>query len=143
MSTQSNLTVRVVHRFNASAERVFDSWLNPEKAGKWLFATPEGQMVRAEIDARVGGSFCFTDRRDGKDVDHVGEYLEIDRPRRLVFTFRVPEYSADSTQVSIDIVPLATGCELTLIHEGVYPHYASRTEEGWAAILARLEATIS
>lgn len=97
-------------------------------------------MVRAEIDARVGGKFVFTDRRDGVDVEHTGEYLEIERPRRLVFTFAVPQFSAESTRVSIDIVPLETGCELTLTHEGVLPDYVTRTEAGWGMILDNLAA---
>ena len=48
MSDQATTTVRVKHRFTASPERLFDAWLDPEKARRFLFATPTGQMVRAE-----------------------------------------------------------------------------------------------
>jgi hypothetical protein len=33
--------------------------------------------MRAEIDARGGGSLLFVARRDGEDTDHIGKYLEI------------------------------------------------------------------
>ena len=140
MSDQATRTVRVTHRFTASPERVFDAWLDPERARRFLFATPTGQMVRAETDPRVGGQFTFTDRRDGQDVIHTGEYLEIDRPRRLVFTFAVLTYSSVVTRVTIEIVPLDSGCELTLTHEGVLPEYAERGVEGWSRILDGLAA---
>lgn len=143
MSTAPRVTVRVTRRFNASAERVFDAWLDPQKACKFLFATPTGEMVRTEIDAHVGGAFCIVDRRNGEDVEHTGEYLEIDRPRRLVFTFAVPKYSPVITKVIIDILQQGTGCELTLTHENVPPEYATRNEAGWTGILATLAATLS
>ncbi len=128
--------VRVTRRFSASADRVFDAWLDPKRASRWLFATPTGTMVRAEVDARVGGKFAFVDRRDGEDVEHVGEYLEIKRPRRLVFTLRVPKYTSDTTRVSIDILPVeGSGCVLTLTHEGVSDEMAPRVQEGWGKIL--------
>ena len=78
MTTTADGKIRITRRFNASIERVFDAWLDPEKAGKWLFATPTGKMVRVEIDPRVGGSFNIT-RRESEDIEHVGTYLEIDR----------------------------------------------------------------
>jgi uncharacterized protein YndB with AHSA1/START domain len=136
------VTIPVSRRFDASAERVFDAWLDADRAGRWLFAAPDGRMVRAEIDARVGGSFAFVDRRDGEDVEHVGEYLEIDRPRRLAFTFAVPKFSPLVTRVTIDIVPLAAGCELTLTHEEVLPEYGEGSKAGWTMILDGLAATI-
>jgi uncharacterized protein YndB with AHSA1/START domain len=142
MSTQDRATVRVTHRFSASAERVFDAWLDPAKARKFLFTTPTGQMVRAEIDARVGGAFCFVDRREGEEVEHSGEYLEIDRPRRLVFSFVVPKYSKEITRVTIEIVPEGSECTLALTHEGVLPEWAKPTEGGWGGILEGLAATL-
>src|ERR1700694_1259611 len=106
MTAENPGPVTVTRRFDFPIERVFDAWLDPVRAGKFLFATPTGKMVRVEIDARVGGAFTFTDRRDGEDVEHIGTYLEIDRPRRLVFTFAVPKYSGQFTRVSIDLKPL-------------------------------------
>jgi uncharacterized protein YndB with AHSA1/START domain len=141
MNAPTSVNLRVTRQFTASAERVFDAWLDPQKAGLWLFATPTGQMVKVEIDARVGGKFNFTDRRNGEDIEHVGEYLEIDRPRRLVFTFMVPKFSQVSTRVTVEIAPVGNGCELTLTHEGVLPEWKSQTESGWTTLLGKL-ATI-
>jgi uncharacterized protein YndB with AHSA1/START domain len=70
-------------------------------------------------------------------VEHFGEYLEIDRPRRLVFTFSVDRHEPDGDRVAIDIVPLETGCELTLTHEmkPEWAEYADRTEQGWTGMI--------
>ncbi len=134
--------VQVTRRFSASAERVFDAWLDPNTVGKWLFATPTGKMSKVKIDARVGGSCLIVEQRDGTDVEHIGEYLEIDRPRRLVFTLKVPKYSVESTKVTVEIRALESGCELTLIHEGVLPDYIASTTSGWNMILDQLAATL-
>jgi uncharacterized protein YndB with AHSA1/START domain len=142
--TQPPLVVRVTRRFAASAERVFDAFLDPEKAGRFMFATATGQMVRAEVDPRVGGRYLFIDRRPEGDAEHFGEYLEIDRPRRLVFTFSVDRASTEADRVAIDIVPLETGCELTLTHEmkPEWADYAARTEQGWTGMIEGLARTL-
>jgi len=134
------LTVR--HTFACSPDRVFDAWLDSSVACRWLFATPDGQNVRSDIDPRPGGSFVITDRRAGEDVEHQGTYLEIDRPRRLVFSFSVPKYSSVVTTVTVDLVRVPTGCEVTLVHEGVLPEWASSTEQGWRDLLARLDGLL-
>lgn len=141
MTLEQRIIVRVTHRYHATAERVFDAWLDPAFAAKWLFATETGEMVRAEIDARVGGVFTFVDRRDGEDVEHTGTYLEMARPHRLVFTFGIPAASPDFDLVTIDIVAHGTACELTLVHEmkPEWSEYVDRTQTGWANILRGLE----
>jgi uncharacterized protein YndB with AHSA1/START domain len=142
MTSPVTVQVQVTRRFSASAERVFDAWLDAACAAKWLFATPTGEMVRAEIDPRVGGTFVLTERRDGVDTLHTGEYLEIDRPRRLVFTFGVPQYAPDFTPVTVEIAPLDSGCELTLTNDGIPEAYAAPTRGGWTKILDGLAAML-
>ena len=144
MSTAAR-TLQVSHQYRASIERVFDAWLDPITAGQWLFSTPTGEIVRMEIDARVGGRFVIVEKRDGVDVEHTGENLEIDRPRRLVFTFGVPTYDPTySTTVTLDLVTTSDGgCILTLTHEGVNQDYWTQTGNGWTTMLANLDATVN
>ena len=144
-SDDASATLRVERRFAASAERVFDAWLDPAIARAWLFAAAGGRIVRAETDPRVGGRFVFVDRRDGGDVEHVGEYLEIDRPRRLAFTFGVPAFGPEFDVVTIDIVEDGDGCRLTLTHAmtpAIHAEWSERTREGWTTMLAALAATL-
>ncbi|HEX2100782.1 MAG TPA: SRPBCC domain-containing protein, partial [Candidatus Synoicihabitans sp.] len=144
MKPEKLITIAVTHRFSASAERVFDAFLDPRKAAQFMFVTEGGEIVRCDIDPRVGGKFVITDRRQGEDVAHEGEYLEIERPRRLVFTITVKKYSADVGRVEIAIKPLDEGCELTLTQRlsADWIERKSGIEAGWKGILVGLERTL-
>lgn len=144
MKTGSKPIVHLSHRFSAPPERVFDAWLSPEMIGKWMFgpALRDEEIVRLVIDARAGGQFSFVVRRQGAEIDHVGEYLEIERPRRLAFTWGIA--GSDSSRVSVEIAPADNGSKLTLTHE-LHPdwaEYAERTEAGWTKMLAALAKTL-
>lgn len=134
--------VRVVRRFAHAPEKVFDAWLDPVIARKFLFATDTGEIVCCELDARVGGKFTITDRRNGEEVEHTGDYLVIDRPTRLQFRFAVPKYSSEYGLVTIEIKPEAGGCELTLIAERVLPEFVERTRNGWTKLLQGLDGQL-
>lgn len=143
MKAEKSVMVQVTHYYNAAPDRVFDAWLDAKTAAKFLFATPTGQMVRAETDPHVGGTYTFTDRRDGVDVVHTGTYLEIDRPRRLVFTFSAD--GSDGGRVSVEIVPDGSGTRLTLSQElkPEWVEYAKQSEEGWSGILEGLAKVLA
>jgi uncharacterized protein YndB with AHSA1/START domain len=138
----SGPTVLTVTRdFAAPATRVFDAWLDPADAARFLFATPDGEMIRCEIDPRVGGSFTLTERRATGDAEHRGRYLEINRPHRLVFLFAATPAEEDEwTRVAIDIVDTGSGCTLTVTHEmdPQWAAYEAQTRKGWTTILESL-----
>ena len=133
--------ITVTHRFAAPAERVYGAWLDRETARRFLFTTATGEVVRCDIDARVGGKYTIVDRRNGEDIRHEGMYVELDRPRRIAFTLRVPKYSANEDRVTIDIKPLGQGCELTLTTQTA-DEWADDTQRGWAMILDVLDETL-
>ena len=127
--------IRVVGRFDAPPDRVFGAWLDPAMAGTWLFATASRPMARVQIDPRVGGSFRLLERSGGTDVEYRGRYVEIDPPRRLVFTLAMKSSPEAATRVIAEIVPRKRGCELKLTHENVPPDHATRIEGRWAGML--------
>jgi uncharacterized protein YndB with AHSA1/START domain len=151
----SEVVVRVTHRYSAPAERVFDAWLTPGQAARFLFRTRTGNVMQCEITPEVGGGFTVTDRRptsDGDesvfDVVHLGKYVEIQRPHRLVFDFSVLTYgSDDSTRVTVEVQPLGPmASEVTLSHNLGHGAHAKQLEEatrkGWNTMLATLEREI-
>lgn len=144
MTKTATQTIIVTHRFDASPERVFDAWMDPDRMRRFLFATASGEIIKVEVDPRLGGGFVVVDRRpDMGDVEHYGRYVEVDRPRRLAFDFALSADMQDSTRVTLDIRPMGEGCELTLTHDGVWADYAERTEGGWTTILGGLEKAVS
>jgi uncharacterized protein YndB with AHSA1/START domain len=135
--------VRVTQRYAAPPARVFDAWLDPGVAGQWLFATASRPLAHVEIDAHVAGSFCLVDRRDPADrTRYTGEYVEIVRPRRLVFTLSTTKHPHVDTRVTVEIAPLSKGCELTVFHENVPPEDAEHMEGRWSGALYGLGATL-
>ena len=130
---EQGINARVSRRFRTSPQRVFDAWLDSRIAGKWLFATA--------IDACAGGWFYIVERRHGENVEHIGEYLEIVRPHRLVFTLSVEKYSLDFERVTVAFDARGTGCELTLTHK-TKAELARQVSHGWMRMLEGLAAVL-
>jgi uncharacterized protein YndB with AHSA1/START domain len=143
----AKIEARVSHHFKARPERVYDAWLDPDQVREWIAAALKrlglaGDIRRIEIDARVGGKFFFSDMRDAQEARHWGTYLELDRPRKIVFTWIVDESEeANPSKVTLTIEPEASGCAATIVHEmdAQWAEYVSRTESGWARMLEEVE----
>lgn len=138
MTEKRDKSVSLSRYFNAPPERVFDAWLNPEVAGKWLFTMAISESHSMENDPRVGGTYTITDVREGTAYTAVGEYLEVNRPHRLVFTFGMPQFSPDFDRVIVEIEPEGAGCVMTLTQEDMLTAYQKSTKRGWSKMVDAL-----
>jgi len=143
----TTVEARVSHRFRASADQIYDAWLDPAKVRRWMAAGLQsmglaGDIRQIEIYARVGGKFLFTDQRDESEARHWGTYLELERPRRIVFTWIVDESEeSNPSTVFLTIQPEAGGCFVTIVHQMLpgWAEYVPRVEMGWGRMLAGLD----
>ncbi|MFB5660980.1 SRPBCC domain-containing protein [Alteribacillus sp. HJP-4] len=125
MANSSTTTLTMTRSFDVAPERVYDAWINPEMMRRWLF-TLEGTNKVAKNDPQVGGTWEIVDHRNGQDYRAIGEYLEMDPPKTLVFTFQMPQFSDLADTITVKLKEVTQGCEMTFIQNITVPH-----EENW------------
>ena len=126
--------LRIVRRYAAPAERVFAAWSEPRQFQQWAWGSL-GKQVRAEMDVRVGGVYRVRTTHDDGEWVFSGTYLEVDPPRRLVYTVQWDApmgYEAPPETVTVEIADTAQGSEVTFVHAGVPGAKARQVhEQGW------------
>jgi uncharacterized protein YndB with AHSA1/START domain len=117
-------------RIAAPPEVVFPYFTDPALAVTWL-------AEKVDLDPRPGGVFVL-------DIDggHArGSYVEVDPPRRVVFTWGIPgdaTLPAGSSTVEIVLVADDADTVVTLTHRDLPAERRPDHQEGWGRHLARL-----
>jgi len=135
----SDTSLRITRRIRATPEELFDAWTNPESVRVWM-CPGDVKEARARLDARVGGQFQIDMVTPKATVELSGEYLVVDRPRKLSFTWVSKPTNNLRTVVTIDLKPLgADETELTLMHVGLPSADSTKGHRiGWGTILDKL-----
>lgn len=125
-------TARVERRLPAPPHEAYDAWL--EEAMLARFISPPPGAATVAIDPRIGGSLwiemVFPDRR----VIIEGEYLLLDRPNRISFTWRVDDRQID-TVVTVTFEPAGEDETLmTILHTQLPPDWLESYDRGWGLI---------
>jgi uncharacterized protein YndB with AHSA1/START domain len=136
-----------VQTFKVPPQRVYDAILDPDMIARFMF----GPLLREEIilhignDPRVGGTFSYKVQRGDDVIDHVGEFLALDPPRRISFTWGIAgESDGEPSVVTIDIAPTPDGCKLTLTQEipAEWAAYVDRSRAAWEKMLGVLATLV-
>lgn len=122
----------------ASREEVFAAWIDPESMGEWM-CPGDTVAVEAQFDPRVGGTYRIVMKTPTRTVGHTGEYLVVDPPSKLVFTWVSNSTGNQPTLVTVELFERGQACELVLTHERFAdPDAVRRHKGGWGQIVDRL-----
>jgi uncharacterized protein YndB with AHSA1/START domain len=135
MPARPGATSRLVEhelRIAAPPEIVFAYFTDPARMVEWF-------GMQATLDPRPGGA-CRIQTATGAVM--VGSYVEVEPPRRVVFTWGFePEVfgtPAASTTVEVTLTPDGDGTVVRLAHGGLVPDGVPFHRAGWAHYLPRL-----
>ena len=135
----TDLTINIKKTIHAPIEKVFDAWLNPKMLSKFMMPMPGMPESDVENDARKGGNFTIIMHAGDDKLPHTGEYLEISRPDRLVFTW-VSQSSPDDSTVTLNFTKIDDNkTNISLSHVKFIDEEARADHEGgWGNILDKL-----
>ncbi|MFA5496075.1 MAG: SRPBCC family protein [Porticoccaceae bacterium] len=134
-------TIRLHRVLQATPDRVYRAFLDPDAMVKWL--PPNGFTGKVHhMDARTGGSYkmSFTNFTTGNSHSFGGEYLELVQNERIRHTDRFDDPGLpDTMQVTVTLKKLSFGTELNITQEGVPDVIpAESCYVGWQESLALL-----
>src|SRR5262249_43276696 len=135
-----NTQLEVRKTIAASAEQLFDAWLNPQSVKKWMCPGSDVSVPNPKIDARVGGKFDFTMDVGGNLKTHKGEYKIIERLKKLKLTWVSP--ATNNAASVVTILFQARGdktTEVILQHEFLPDDQVQGHTKGWSRILDCLD----
>jgi uncharacterized protein YndB with AHSA1/START domain len=132
--------------FGAPVIATFDAWTTVEVLRRWWPAGPGWDTPVAELDARVGGRLRLVMRDpDGVEFGGEGQYLAIERPHRLAFTWRWDTAALGTHDQLIEVTFTDNGGDsttVTLTNSGLTAAEEPLHREGWDASFDNLDAVL-
>ena len=136
--------VQVRRRLRAGAEQIFDLWTKPDLMVRWMSPFPGAVDCKASCDPRPGGVFSLVMSSEESSREVSGTYVEVDRPRELVFTWVGPLTNNVNTLVTLELNPYGDETDLVLTHERLpAPTIYEGHTRGWGIVLDHLAGAVS
>jgi uncharacterized protein YndB with AHSA1/START domain len=140
-------TLRLERKFDAPVDAVFDAWTNPEVLRRWWVADSSWRTPIAEVDLRVGGRYRLA--MEDPEAAHLhtvrGEYSEVRRPERLVYSWAWEEdgRTGHTSTVTVDFISDGESTTVVLVHSGLAsPDSRDSHRSGWEGCLSSLQARV-
>jgi uncharacterized protein YndB with AHSA1/START domain len=123
---------------------VYDEWLDPVGMLEWMCPRP-ARAVKISLEPSVGGPLRIDIQDSGSSLYVTGMFVELDRPRRLRFTWSCSDWADPSMQSLVTVTLTDHGADetmMTIEHEQLPPEQAISHQRGWGTIAIQLSDAI-
>ena len=129
----------------AAPDVVYGEWLDPDALADWMCPRP-ARCRNVESEARVGGRLRIDVEDGGAEFSITGEYLVLDRPHRLSFTWTCSTWPDPSLRSEVNVLLEARDGGQTLMtieHTLLPPELVDQHERGWVTIADQLATELA
>ena len=132
--------VRIEISFNATREKVWEAWTEPEYILQWFGSDLNGKGLRANMNVEQGGSYEIT-FKDGDETEHtcMGKYLIVKKFRQLSFTWEWKNERGVESLVNISFDSINVGTAMIFEHKNLGTASAHNYLIGWKRTFLKLE----
>ena len=135
-------SARVERILPAGPERVYDAWLDEDSLREFMCPTT-GQVSEVEVNPRLGGSLRVVMSFPEYRREITGEFMALDRPHRLCFTWRTDVDEHESI-VTVVLAPHeGDQTHMTIIHSRQLATLVPDYRSGWNSIADSLAEYLS
>jgi uncharacterized protein YndB with AHSA1/START domain len=138
------VTVRVQRVMPAGPDVVFDQWLDPESLEEWMCPRPV-RVLEVAVEPRIGGTVRFDIDDSGTRVLITGQFLTIDRPNVLRFTWSMSNWPDPTVASVVNVSFEPVGDDETLMsieHSLLPPEEFENYDDGWTLTFDQLAAVL-
>jgi len=134
----------VRQRLAAPPDVVFDEWTDAARLAEWMCPRP-ARCLNVEADPRIGGTVAFDIEEAGRTFRVSGNYVTLERPHRVAFTWSCSTWSDPAIQSVVTVTIEPDGAEasiMTIEHRLLPAALVQQHARGWAVITAQLESRL-
>ncbi len=136
--------VQITWQFAAPPANVWAAWTTPEGVQQWFGSDPNGRVLKAELDVRVGGRFevTFADS-DGTQHTASGIYQHVEPNKELEFSWGWKSEPGVETRIKIRFEADGDETKMEFEHGGLVHASSHDYQSGWRSTFQKIDKILT
>jgi uncharacterized protein YndB with AHSA1/START domain len=136
-------SIKIERHFSFTPRNLWQAWTDPGIVKLWFGSDPNGTVLDAILDVRVGGSFAVTfANANGDEYTAQGMYQIIEPHKKLLFTWGWKNQPHIKELVAVQFQAEDTGTLMTFEHMDIDANTSHNYEIGWRTTFDKLEKAL-
>lgn len=136
-------SIKIERQFSQPLEKLWRAWTDPQIVKLWFGSDPNGTVLDAVLDVRVGGAFAVTfANADGEEYTAQGIYQAVELDKKLAFTWGWRNQPHIKEAVVVQFQAEKEDTLMTFEHLDIDANTSHNYEKGWRTTFDKLEKAL-